>query len=84
MDGAIYAGVLVIPSRGLAKYLTDRIGNIEELEPYIPMWSRYPIKEGLLRIYVVEHDELDPTAPIIPKGLDGMSFRRRGRRRRDP
>jgi hypothetical protein len=76
--GAISAGVLVVPSKALAKYLTDRIGNIGELEPYIPMWADYPIKEGLLRFYIVEYDDLDPNAPVIPKGLDGMSFRRRG------
>ena len=77
MEGAIYVGVLVVPSRGLAKYLTDRIGNIGELEPYIPMWSKYPIEEGLLRIYVIEHDDVDPEATLIPKGLDGMSLKRR-------
>ena len=76
---AIYVGVLVLPSNALAKYLTDRIGNIGELEPYIPMWAGYPIEEGLLRIYVMEHDATDSTAPLIPKRLDGMSFKRRRR-----
>jgi hypothetical protein len=77
--GAIYAGVLVLPSNALAKYLTDRIGNIGELEPYLPMWADYPIEEGLLRIYVMEYDAMDSAAPLIPKRLDGMSFKRRGR-----
>ena len=76
---AIYAGVLVLPSNALAKYLTDRIGNIGELEPYLPMWADYPIEEGLLRLYVMEQDAIDPAAPLIPKRLDGMSFKRRGR-----
>jgi Restriction endonuclease BamHI len=33
-DGIISAVTLVVPSRKLYVYLTDRIGNIRELEPY--------------------------------------------------
>ncbi len=33
-SGIISAGVLAVPSRKLYVYLTDRIGNIQELEPY--------------------------------------------------
>jgi len=29
---------LVLPSRKLYPYLTDRIGNYEELEPYFDVW----------------------------------------------
>lgn len=35
----IRAGFLVVPCRNLAQYLTDRIGNFEELEPYFEFWQ---------------------------------------------
>ena len=34
-NGIIAAGTLVVPSRKLYGYLTDRIGNYKELEPYL-------------------------------------------------
>ena len=38
-DGLISAGVLVVPSRNLYLYLTDRIGNYREIEPYLKLWK---------------------------------------------
>lgn len=73
LQGAIKAGVLVVPSRALYPYLTDRIGNIAELEPYFPMWEATPCKEGVLEIIVIEHDAVSFDVPKIPKGTDGRA-----------
>ena len=48
------AGVLVVPNMKLAQYLTDRIGNIEEIRPYAPMWENLNIAEGVLELVVIE------------------------------
>lgn len=81
--GKICAGVLVLPSRALYEHLTDRIGNIGELSPYLAMWSNLSssIVRGLLAIMVVEQDELtdDPGLPFLPTGNDGRA--RQGRAR---
>ena len=71
----IVAGILIVPSRILYPYLTDRIGNVAELEPYFPLWSATPCKEGVLEIIVVEHDEESTEVPRIPKGTDGRAKR---------
>ena len=73
LHGAIKAGILVVPSRALYPYLTDRIGNIAELEPYFPVWSATPCEEGILEIVVIEHDATSDTVPRIPKGTDGRA-----------
>jgi len=72
-DG-IKGGILVVPSDKLKKYLTDRIGNIGELRPYFPLWSNVQIKQGTLRIIVVEHDSTSTAVPKIPKGTDGRAL----------
>ncbi|VXD25536.1 PDDEXK family nuclease [Planktothrix paucivesiculata] len=70
----IIAGFLIVPCRTLAKYLTDRIGNYEELEPYFNFWlnsiSSYP---GVLVILGIEQDEISFDVPRIPKGTDGRA-----------
>lgn len=71
----IVAGILIVPSRALYPYLTDRIGNVAELEPYFPLWSVTPCKEGVLEIIVVEHDAESTEVPRIPKGTDGRAKR---------
>jgi hypothetical protein len=55
-EGVIAAGTLVVTSRKLYAYLTDRIGNITELEPYFGLWRSVPCKKGVLEIVVIEHD----------------------------
>lgn len=70
----IVAGMLVVPSRSLYKYLTDRIGNWDELVPYIDLWKSIPIQNGLLQIVVVEQDEESIHVPRIPKSTDGMAL----------
>lgn len=72
--GVIAGGFLVLPVRATQRYMTDRIGNFEELEPYFSFWKRYSVPEGALRIYGVGHDLLDETVPYIPKGKDGRAL----------
>ena len=72
--GGIIGGFLVVPSDELKVFLTDRIGNIGELRPYLPLWSSIPIEEGVLRIIVVEHDATSFDVPRIPKGTDGRAL----------
>lgn len=67
-------GILVLAMRATQRYLTDRVGNFEEIAPYFELWSRYPVPDGALRVYGVGHDELDPSAPHIPKGKDGRAL----------
>lgn len=67
-------GILALPMRATQRYLTDRVGNFEEIAPYFEFWSRYPVHDGALRVYGVVHDALDPSAPHIPKGKDGRAL----------
>ncbi len=70
----ISAGVLVVPSRELYVYLTDRIGNIQEIKPYFGLWKSVPCREGVLEIVVIEHDSVSKNVPRIPKGTDGRAL----------
>lgn len=74
MMRAIVAGVLIVPSRKLYRYLTDRIGNIQELYPYFELWKSIPCDEGVLEIYIIEHDFESESVERIPKGTDGRSL----------
>ncbi|TAD74148.1 MAG: restriction endonuclease [Oscillatoriales cyanobacterium] len=74
-NGGLVAGILVVPAEPMRQYLTDRTGNVTELRPYFSLWSAVPIGAGVFRIVVVEHDELDSSVPLIPKGKDGMASR---------
>jgi hypothetical protein len=73
-EGVIAAGTLVVPSRKLYVYLTDRIGNINELEPYFGLWRSVPCKKGVLEIVVIEHDATSDRVPKIPKGTAGRAL----------
>ena len=75
LRGVIKAGMLIVPSREMYQFLTDRVGNIAELEPYFDLWRSVPIKDGILDIIVVEHDALSTDVPRIPKGTDGRAAR---------
>jgi hypothetical protein len=72
-NGTIAAGTLVVPSRKLYKYLTDRIGNYQELQPYVKLWKSVPCESGVLEIVVIEQDAESYEAPKIPKGTDGRA-----------
>ena len=71
--GKCVAGVLVVPNMRLAQYLTDRIGNIEEIRPYLPMWQNLAVNEGVLELVVIEQDADSVNVPKIPKGKDGRA-----------
>ncbi len=73
-DGILVGGAVVLPSRNLAQYLTDRVGNYEELEPYFSVWRDVVWDDGIMMIYKVEHDATDEGAPRIPKGTDGRAL----------
>ena len=73
LNGVLSAGVVVLPNRILYQWLTDRVGNYEEISPYFSLWESLPIKEGLLAIIPVEHDDTSDTVPHIPKGTDGRA-----------
>lgn len=70
----IIAGVLIVPSREMYQYLTDRVGNMRELEPYIEFWRNVRCKEGVLEIVVIEHDLASLDVPKITKGTDGRAL----------
>ncbi|MEW6499134.1 MAG: restriction endonuclease [Cyanobacteriota bacterium] len=74
LRGVFLGTVLVLPSRKLYPYLTDRIGNYEELEPYFDVWRAVRIEEGFLAIFVIEHDQVDNNVPTITKGTDGRAL----------
>ena len=80
LERALIGGVLILPSRSMYTYLTDRIGNFQELSPYFPIYRRFNIGEGYLAIIEIEHDELDTNVPLIPKGTDGMARFQKTRR----
>lgn len=73
LKGVLACGILVVPSRALYKYLTDRIGNMAELDPYLELWRSIPCKEGVLEIVAIEHDATSKSVPRIPKGTDGRA-----------
>lgn len=74
LRGVILGSALVLPSRRLYPYLTDRIGNYEELEPYFDVWRAVNLTEGFLAIFVIEHDATDSSVPRITKGTDGRAL----------
>jgi hypothetical protein len=74
LRGVFLGTALVLPSRKLYPYLTDRIGNYEELEPYFDVWRAVEIQEGFLAMFVIEHDAVDSNVPRIIKGTDGRAL----------
>ena len=74
-QGLLIGGVLIVPTRKLYHYLTDRVGNFAELEPYFEIWTEAAgWKEGVLAILAVEHDGTNPEVPRISKGTDGRAL----------
>lgn len=72
-DGCITGGVLVLPTKRMAKYLTDRVGSFEEIEPYFRFWSK-AVNTGYLAVIAVEHDAESVDVPRIQKGTDGRAL----------
>ncbi len=75
ISGDFLGGVLIIPSRAMYRYLTDRIGNYAEIEPYFPVWKSLQIKNGVFVVIEIEHDGLSTDVPRIQKGTDGRALR---------
>lgn len=71
IQGHIIGGFLVLPVRQLAKYLTDRIGNLEEITPYFELYQKIDIQNGVFGIISVTYDEVSEDVILIPKGKDG-------------
>lgn len=71
LKGLLIGGILVLPTRELYQYLTDRVGNFRELAPYFPLWKALKCDEGFLAIIAVEHDNASTDVPRIPKGTNG-------------
>jgi hypothetical protein len=74
LRGVFLGAVLVLPSRRLYPYLTDRVGNYEELEPYFDVWRAVRLEGGFLAIFVIEHDQVDSNVPTLTKGTDGRAL----------
>ncbi|MBN1102483.1 MAG: hypothetical protein JXL84_03615 [Deltaproteobacteria bacterium] len=75
LKGILIGGVLIVPTRHMYWYLTDRVGNLSELEPYFPLWRSLNVDEGLLAVVAVEHDAVSRDVPKIGKGTDGRALR---------
>lgn len=74
LEQKLKGGALVLPSKPLYNYLTDRVGNYPELVPYFPVWESLKIDSGVLVIYVVEYDDTDESVESIKKGTDGRAL----------
>lgn len=77
IEGQLLGGMLVLPSRKMYYYLTDRIGNFQELEPYFKLWRLLSneIPNGVLKIIEIEHDDISDTIEPFKKGTDGRALR---------
>jgi hypothetical protein len=75
LDGVLAGGILILPSRNMYQYLTDRIGNYSEIEPYFPVWRNLLVKEGVLAVIEIEHDAVSTDISPIKKGTDGRALR---------
>jgi len=73
LKGLLIGGVLILPTRKMYKYLTDRIGNYSEIEPYFPFWQSIRVQEGILAVMAIEHDAVSLDVPRIEKGTDGRA-----------
>ena len=74
LDGILIGGILIVPTRKMYNYLTDRVGNFRELEPYFPLWRSVPVRDGVLAVISIEHDAVSKDVPRIGKGTDGRAI----------
>jgi hypothetical protein len=74
MKKTLIGGALILPTRAMYRYLTDRIGNFPELSPYFPLWNSLNIEEGLLLVIAIEHDAVSSKVSRIKKGTDGRAL----------
>lgn len=74
LTGVLVGGVLILPTRKMYHYLTDRVGNFAEVEPYFPLWRSIAVREGILVAIAIEHDSVSLNVPRIKKGTDGRAL----------
>ncbi len=76
LKGVLIGGILILPTRAMYRYLTDRIGNFPEIQPYFPLWRSLDksINEGLLAVIAIEQDAISEDVPRIHKGTDGRAL----------
>lgn len=74
LNKVIAGGALIVPSRLMYRWLTDRIGNFREIEPYFSLWRNVNVDEGVLMIVEIEHDGTSLNVPRILKGTDGRAL----------
>lgn len=67
----LIGGILILPKKNLAQYLTDRIGNYEELSPYFVLYQNVNITNGIIGVISIDYDSISQAVDIIPKGKDG-------------
>jgi hypothetical protein len=70
----LIGGALIVPTREMYNYLTDRVGNFREIQPYFPLWKALHIDEGLLIVIAIEHDAVSKDVRRIKKGTDGRAL----------
>lgn len=70
----LIGGALIVPTREMYNYLTDRVGNFRELSPYFPLWGALHVDEGLLVVIAIEHDAVSKDVKRIEKGTDGRAL----------
>jgi hypothetical protein len=70
----LIGGILILPTRAMYRYLTDRVGNFPELEPYFPLWKTIKVEVGLLAVIAIEHDAASKSVPRLAKGTDGRAL----------
>ena len=70
----LIGGALIVPTREMYNYLTDRVGNFREIQPYFPLWKALHVDEGLLIVIAIEHDAVSKDVPRIKKGTDGRAL----------
>jgi hypothetical protein len=74
INDVLIGAVLILPTRALYRYLTDRVGSYEEIEPYFPLWRSIAVSSGFLGVMAIEHDTTDINSPRIPKGTNGRAL----------
>jgi len=74
MKKILIGGALILPTRAMYRYLTDRVGNFPELSPYFPLWKSLIVQEGLLLVIAIEHDAVSDKVDRISKGTDGRAL----------
>ncbi len=72
-------GIIIVPMKAFAKFLTDRVSNYEEIVPYFPFWALQEwhnrFNYGYLEVVGILHEDEDRAVKYLPKGKDGNAFR---------